>query len=70
MVGFALFRYGGQLLGMAMGYNQDGRGRSGTFNFQRDSILFPNPPPLKAAGAHLRARLERLMPAAAANRRS
>jgi len=70
LVGFALFRYGGQLLGMAMGYNPDGKGRSGTFHFQRDSILFPNPPPLRAAGAHLRARLERLMPAAAASRRS
>lgn len=70
MVGFALFRYGGQRLGMAMGYNPEGKGRSGTFHFERDSILFPNPPQLRAAGAHLRARLERLMPAAAARRRS
>ena len=69
MIGFALFRYGGQLLGMAVGYNDDGKGRSGTFSFRSDKILFPNPPPLKLVGAHLRGRLERLMPAAAARRR-
>ena len=69
MVGFALFRYGGELLGMAMGYNKKGRGRSGAFHFRNDRILFPTPPPLKIAGAHLRGRLEQLMPALAARRR-
>lgn len=69
MVGFALFRYGGDLVGMAVGYNKAGRGRSGAFHFRDDRILFPTPPPLKIAGAHLRGRLERLMPALAARPR-
>jgi hypothetical protein len=66
ILGFALFRYEGRLIGMAMGYNREGKGRSGTFSFLTDRILFPNPDPLKAAGAYLRGRLERLMPEAAA----
>jgi hypothetical protein len=69
ILGFALFRFEGRLIGMAMGYSRDGKGRSGTFSFLRDAILFPNPDPLKAAGAYLRARLERLMPEQAAARR-
>lgn len=68
IVGFALFRYGNELLGMALGYNRDGKGRSGAFSFKTDSILFPSPPPMKIAGSHLRARLERLMPSITARR--
>lgn len=62
VVGFALFRYEGERVGMAMGYNRSGEGRSGTFSFRMDRILFPNPPPMRVAGAHLRGRLEMLMP--------
>jgi hypothetical protein len=69
IVGFALFRYGNERLGMALGYNRDGQGRSGAFSFKNDKILFPSPPPIKIAGAHLRARLERLMPAITTRRR-
>lgn len=70
ILGFALFRYEGRLLGMAMGYNREGRGRSGVFSFEKDRILFPSPAPLKAAGAYLRGRLEQLLPVSAASRRS
>lgn len=68
IVGFALFRYGNELLGMALGYNRDGQGRSGAFSFKNDKILFPSPLPMKIAGSHLRARLERLMPSVTARR--
>lgn len=69
ILGFALFRYEGQLLGMAMGYNKEGRGRSGAFSFEKDRIIFPSPPGLKAAGAYLRGRLEQFLPVSAATRR-
>jgi hypothetical protein len=63
--GFALVRWRGELLGVALGYNRDGRPRSGVFSFRQDRILFPAPPPLKTAGAYLRRRLEYLMPSSA-----
>ena len=62
VTGFALFRYQEKWVGLAVGYNRWGKGRSGSFNFEQDKIFFPNPRPLKAAGVFLRGRLERLMP--------
>jgi hypothetical protein len=60
--GFALCRYKGQRVGFGMGFGPKGSGRSGAFDFQKDAIIFPNPPEFKRAGAYLRARLEHLMP--------
>ena len=62
VLGFALFRHEGEWIGLAMGYNRWGKGRSGSFSFRGDKILFPNPGHFKAAGTFLRGRLERLMP--------
>jgi hypothetical protein len=61
IVGFALFRHRGRSVAMALGYNDHGRGYSGAFDLTEDRILFPHPPEFQAAGAMLRARLERLM---------
>lgn len=62
IVGFALFRHQGQLVGLAMGYNKEGKGRSGSFSFRDDRVNFPNPASYQIAAIYLRATLERLMP--------
>ena len=67
--GFALFRYQGERIGLALGYGPDGTGRSGALSLREDKVLFPAPPALKRAGAHLRGRLEQLMPSLLALRR-
>jgi hypothetical protein len=69
IAGFVLFRYRGELIGIATGYNKDGEGRSGAFRFKDDTIVFPGEPAFMAAGAAFRARLERLMPAISRFRR-
>lgn len=61
IVGFAVFRHGGRRIGMAMGYNREGRGHSGAFLLEEDRILFPTPPELQAAARLLRHRVERLL---------
>ena len=69
IVGFAMFRHEGRVIGIAMGYNKEGKGRSGSFSFLTDKVNFPNPPPFRTAAVYLRARLERLMPNLAVYRR-
>ena len=68
--GFALCRYNGERMGLALGFGPKGAGRSGAFNFREDKILFPSPAEVKRTGAYLRARLERLMPHLATLRNS
>jgi hypothetical protein len=62
IAGFVLFRYRGELIGIATGYNKKGEGRSGAFRFRNEPVFM-------AAGASFRSRLERLMPALARFRR-
>jgi len=69
ITGFSLFRYQGRWVGLAMGYNPEGKGRSGSFSFLTDQVLFPSPTPYKVAAVQLRRRLEQLMPSLTAYRR-
>jgi hypothetical protein len=62
----AIFRRDDQLLGMAIGYNRDGEGRSGTIAFADDKILYPNPPELKTVARQMRRTLESYSPGIAA----
>jgi hypothetical protein len=62
IVGLAAFRYQGERIGLAMGYNKDGVGRSGAFRFRDDEIIFPNQPAFMAAARYLRRRLELMLP--------
>ena len=60
LVALALVRFEGRTYGIATGYNSSGRGRSGTFDFFTDEVVFPSPPHFKFAGRTLRGRAERL----------
>jgi hypothetical protein len=62
IVGLAAFQYQGERIGLAMGYNKDGEGRSGAFRFRDDEIIYPNQPAFMAAARYLRRRLELMMP--------
>jgi hypothetical protein len=62
ITGLALFRYGGERYGMAVGYNDDWEGRSGLFSMRKDEIVFPSPAPLKTAAWKIRSILEGLEP--------
>ncbi len=62
IVGLAAFRYQGERIGLAMGYNKDGEGRSGAFRFRDDEIIYPNQAAFMAAARYLRRRLELMMP--------
>jgi hypothetical protein len=62
ITGLALFRYGGERWGLAVGYNREWEGRSGLFSMKKDQIVFPSPPPLKTAAWKLRQILEGLEP--------
>ncbi len=54
IVGLALFRYEGERLAMALGFNDNGEGRSGALDVMADEIRFPSPPELKLIGRTLR----------------
>lgn len=62
ITGLALFRYGGERWGLAVGYNREWEGRSGLFSMKKDQIVIPSPPPLKTAAWKLRQILEGLEP--------
>lgn len=62
LTGLVLFEYGGERLGMALGYNRDWRGRSGVLCMRENKIRFPNPPEMKTAAWKLRRILERYEP--------
>jgi hypothetical protein len=63
VTGIVLFRRDGRWLAVAMGYNDDGKSRSGTFDFGADRIVFPLPNEMKAVAWHMRSRLESLVAA-------
>jgi hypothetical protein len=56
--GLVIYRYQGELLGTALGYNKKGEPRSGTLQFAQDKLLYPNPPDLKAVARQLRRTME------------
>ncbi len=61
VVGLALFRYRGERLALALGFNQEGEGRSGVLDVRGDKIRFPAPQELKVVARDLRGRvLQRL----------
>ena len=55
--GLAVFGWKGRLYAIAVGFNREGRPRSGAFDFAEDKVLFPVPPELRAAARALRAQL-------------
>ncbi len=59
IVGLAFFRFDGNRYAMALGLNEDGRGRSGALDVRTDKIRFPSTCELKAIGRELRRRLIR-----------
>ncbi len=61
ITGLMLCRYRGRWMGIAMGYSPDNQGRSGVFDFEKDSIAFPTPSELRPVGRRMRGRMEALM---------
>lgn len=61
VIAFALARHEEHYIGIATGLNGSGQGRSGTFDFHQDEIVFPSPRHLKYAGRNLRQRALRLL---------
>jgi hypothetical protein len=57
VTGIAIYRHRGRWIGTALGWNDKGEPRSGSFDFQQDKVLIPPPDELKAATRYLRARL-------------
>jgi hypothetical protein len=55
--GLAVFGWKGRLYAIAVGFNRQGRPRSGAFDFAGDKVLFPVPPELRTATRVLRAQL-------------
>ncbi len=62
ITGLAIFRYRGERIAVAMGYNRKGEGRSGAFRLRDDEIVFPNQAAFMAAGRYLRRQVERMVP--------
>jgi hypothetical protein len=58
VTGFLLFRREGARYGVAFGYTESGRGRSGVFDLGSDEILFPAPREYLVMGARMRAQME------------
>jgi hypothetical protein len=61
IVGLMLCRYDGKWIGVAMGYNEDRRGRSGALDFKEDKVVFPSPDEMKTVGRTMRGRVEGLI---------
>lgn len=61
IVGLMLCRYQGKWMGVAMGYNEDRRGRSGALDFREDKVVFPSPDEMKTVGRTMRSRVEGLL---------
>ncbi len=61
ITGLMLCRHHGRWIGIAMGYSPDNQGRSGIFDFEKDSIFFPSPAELRPVGRRMRSRMEALM---------
>jgi hypothetical protein len=60
VTGIAIFRLRGRWIGMAVGRNDKGEPRSGSFDFQLDKVLIPPPDDLRAVARHLRRRIAEL----------
>lgn len=60
--GIATFRHRGRWIGLALGSNDKGEPRSGSFDFQQDKVLIPPSEELRAAARHLRRTLQALSP--------
>lgn len=61
LVGVMLCRYLGEWHGFAMGYNDEGKGRSGALNFREDKVVFPTPREVKTIGRRMRSKVEGMM---------
>jgi hypothetical protein len=64
LTGLAVLRHLGRRLGVAFGYNPDGRARYGVFDFAADKVLIPVPKALKGVPGDLRRRSETMRGAA------
>ena len=60
VTGIAIFRRRGHWIGMALGVNDRGAPRSGSFDFQQDRVLVPPEEELKAVARQLRQELAAL----------
>jgi hypothetical protein len=58
--GIAIFRHRGRWIGLALGFNDKGEPRSGSFDFQLDKVLIPPSEELRAVARHLRRTLQAL----------
>jgi hypothetical protein len=58
VIGFAVFRHRGVWKGMGVGYNQAGSGRSGLFDFERDTIVYPMPKRMRVVARRIRRQIE------------
>jgi hypothetical protein len=54
IVVMVLFKYESDWHGLAAGYGPSGEGRSGIFNFSKNTILFPTPRELRMLGPYFR----------------
>jgi hypothetical protein len=61
VVGFAVFRHRRAWMGLAVGYNRSGAGRSGLFDFARDAVVYPMPDRMRAVARNIRLQIENLM---------
>lgn len=57
IIGLALFRFRGVRYALALGFNDEGRGRSGALDLVKDEILYPNAKELKVIARDLRGRI-------------
>lgn len=55
IVGFLVCHMDGRRYGLAFGYNQDGGGRTGAFDFGKDEVLFPTETRFLVMGRTMRA---------------
>jgi hypothetical protein len=60
VTGIAILRHRGRWIGMAVGWNDKGEPRSGSFDLEQDKVLIPPPEELRAVARHLRRRLAEL----------
>jgi hypothetical protein len=58
VAGLAIFEKNGVRYGVALGYNGDGEGRSGTFDFAQDRVLYPASPEFKSVARQMRRTME------------
>ena len=57
IIGLAIFRFRGVRYALALGFNDEGRGRSGVLDVAEDEIRYPSPTELKVIARDLRGRI-------------